>query len=339
VNGSAIPPEAETDLFVLETTDAVDEIGMVMLSLNAGDPRSGRVKWVDGDPFQLGAEVRVKVGFHVPLIEVMVAEITALEPEFPEAGPIQLTVRGYDRLHRLAFGSNTRAFRNMKDSEVASQLAAHWKLTAQVEDTPATYEYLLQANQTDLEFLRERARRLRYEVRVSGKTLFFGRPKETAGKVATLTMGENLLTFSPRLSLVGSASKVSVQGWSHKDKKDVRGQAGSGDETTRLGGTDTGARLVDRVVGAGPQVVVDDPPVTPEEAELVARGRFNDLAFALVRGEGVCMGDPQVKAGTVVELRELGRRFSGQYYVTSSTHTVSTRKGYTTRFAVRRSAA
>src|SRR5262245_29010376 len=117
VNGNVLPPEAETDLFVLETSDAVDQIGMLTLSLNAGDPRSGRVKWVDDDLFQPGAEIKVRVGFHVPLVEVMVAEVTALEPDFPEAGPIQLTVRAYDRLHRLAFGTRSRAFRSVKDSD------------------------------------------------------------------------------------------------------------------------------------------------------------------------------------------------------------------------------
>jgi phage protein D len=93
------------------------------------------------------------------------------------------------------------------------------------------------------------------------------------------------------------------------------------------------------VLKAEPVLAVLDPPDTPEEAELLARGRFNDLAFGFVTGEGTCIGNPLVTAGTVVELKELGARFSGAYYVTSSTHTVSTRKGYTSHFSVRRNAA
>jgi phage protein D len=338
VNGSAMPPEAATDMFLLETSDGAEEIGMFTLSLNAGDPRSGRVKWVDADLFREGAEVVVKLGVHPPLVEVMSGEITGLEPEFPEQGPVQLVVRGYERLYRLGHGRKTRSFRNVKDSDIASQVAGDWKLTAEVEDTPITHEYVLQSNQTDLEFLRERARRIRYELRAVGKKLRFRKPAEPAGAAASLTMGKELLSFSARLSLVGQTDAVLVQGWSAKDKKEVQGRAG-GSDLTKLGPGGTGADLAGRLLKAEPVVGVLELPDSAEEAELLARASLNHGGFALVAGEATCMGNPLVTAGVVVELKELGTRFSGAYYVTSSTHTVSTRKGYTTHFSVRRSAA
>ena len=339
VNGNRLPPEAATDLFLLEVTDDLDGVGMFALSLNAGDPRSLGTKWIDTNEFREGNKVTVKMGFHAPLPDVMSGEITGLEPEFPERGPLVLTVRGYDPLYRLALGRKTRSFRNMKDSDIAAQIANDWTLSPAVEDTTVTHEYVFQNNRTDLEFLLERARRIGYEVKAEDGHLAFRRRRESGTAVASLAYGEGLLSFAPRLSLVMQASEVVVQGWDARDKREMRGRAGAGDEASRMGGTDTGATLVQGLVGATPLVVVGEPPATPEDAESMARGRFNLMAFDLVRGEARCMGDPRIRAGVVVELREIGRRFSGRYYVTSVTHTLSTRRGYVTTFGVERSAA
>jgi phage protein D len=338
VNGSVIPPEAATDMFLLEVSDSVDEIGMFTLSLNAGDPRTGRVKWVDTDLFREGSDVVVKIGVQPPLTELIAGELTGLEPEFPAQGPIQLVVRGYERLYRLGHGRKSRSFRNVKDSDIAAQIAGDWKLTPDVEATSVTHEYVFQNNQTDLEFLQERARRIRYEVRCSGKKLLFRKPGERAGATATLSFGQEILSFSARLSLVSQTDAVHVHGWSAKDKKEIVGKATSGDEM-KLGGRDTGVALVKRVVGADPVVAVLDPPDSAEDAEVMAQAGLNARAFDFVIGEGTCMGNGAVRAGAVVELKELGTRFSGAYYVTASTHSVSTRRGYTTHFSVRRSAA
>jgi phage protein D len=56
-----------------------------------------------------------------------------------------------------------------------------------------------------------------------------------------------------------------------------------------------------------------------------------------ITGEGTAIGNTDIRAGEVVELNGLGKRFSGLYYVTSSTHEVGP-KGYRTRFNVGRNA-
>jgi phage protein D len=61
------------------------------------------------------------------------------------------------------------------------------------------------------------------------------------------------------------------------------------------------------------------------------------MAVDFITGEGTAIGNTDIRAGEVVELNGLGKRFSGLYYITSSTHEVGP-KGYRTRFTVGRSA-
>jgi phage protein D len=47
------------------------------------------------------------------------------------------------------------------------------------------------------------------------------------------------------------------------------------------------------------------------------------------------VGLPDLRAGSVVYIDGLGERFSGRYFVTSTTHAISD-SGYTTQFECRR---
>jgi phage protein D len=82
-------------------------------------------------------------------------------------------VRGYDRRHRMQRARKTRTFVTQKDSDIASAVAREARLSVEAVDSTVIHDYVIQANQTDLEFLQERARRIQYEVFVTDKTLHF----------------------------------------------------------------------------------------------------------------------------------------------------------------------
>jgi len=267
----------------------------------------------------------------------MVGEITALSPEYNDSGAVVFHVSGYDRLYRLGFGRKTRSFRNMKDSDIASQIAQDWRLTPQVDATDVTHDYVLQDNQTDREFLAQRASRLRYELRVEDRSLFFQKSGEDGSAVTTLTYGENLIEFFPMLSTVNQTSKVEVRGWSVSDKKSVSGEASMSDAVSTMAGQKTGGKISEEIAGETKRILCGEDAPTKDEAESLARAALNRAVTAFITGEGRCIGNPQIKAGCVVELKGLGDRFSGLYYVASCTHRIGSR-GYHTFFTVRRSA-
>ena len=68
----------------------------------------------------------------------------------------------------------------MKDSEIANQIAGDWSLTPKIDDTQVSLDYVLQNNQSDFEFLQERARRIGYEMVVTDAELHF-RPRKNDG--------------------------------------------------------------------------------------------------------------------------------------------------------------
>jgi uncharacterized protein len=313
---------------------------MFSFVMTTSDAQEQATPWVDNeDLFAVGNVVEIKMGDAGHLTSLITGEITALEPEFVTSRLPLLIVRGYDRRHRLQRGRKTRTFVQKTDSDIATQIGGEAGLSVQATDSSISLDYVLQANQTDWEFLRERARLIRYEVVVDDKTLFFRPVGNDQAELLTLNMENDLLEFYPRLSSVGQATEVKVQSWSVKDKKAVLGDSKAGDEVSTMGGQSSGAAIAQSAFGDAINVVSDQPVAAQAEADQIARARFNALALELVSGDGLCRGRTDLRAGTVIKIDGIGQRFGGPYYVTSSIHRYSPAHGYVTEFTVRRNAS
>ena len=337
VGGSELPVEAALDILEVKMSDYVEGAGTFTITFNNWNSDTQEFKWVDGDLLVEGAEVEIKVGFVDDLRSMLKGEVTALEPEFSPGEAPTLKIHGYDLLHRFRRGRNTRSFVNMKDSQIAEQIAGELGLRAQADDTQITHEYVLQSNQTDVDFLLERSRRINYEVTVKDKTLNFRKAANNKDKLVSLDFGLTLTSFYPRLNTLRQVSEVVVQGWNHKTKKAITSKAQAGDEVSKMGGSKLGASISKEAFSKATAVVIDKPVFTEGEAAQIAKGKFNEMTVDFITGEGTAIGNTDLRAGEVVELKGLGTRFSGLYYITSSTHEINA-KGYRARFTVERNA-
>jgi uncharacterized protein len=340
INGAPLPADAVAYVAGVMVDESVDLPSMFTLEMTGSDAQRQKAPWIDDQKlFAVGNVVEVKLGYLDNLETLLIGEITALEPEFVFNRLPSLIARGYDRRHRLQRGRRTRTFVQQKDSDIASQIASEAGLTAQADDSGTVHDYVLQASQTDLEFLRERAERIQYEVVVDDKTLFFRPVANAQGEALTLTMDDDLMEFYPRLSSAGQVSEVTVRGWSPKDKKELVGQARAGDEVSTMGGQESGAAMVEGAFGAAVGLFSASPVASQAEADQLAKARFNHLVLDLISGEAVCWGRADLRPGKVVKIDGVGRRFGGQYYITAATHRYSPQSGYRTHLTVRRNAS
>jgi Bacteriophage probable baseplate hub protein len=340
INGS--PVSAAVLGYVGEVTvdDSVEWPSMFSFVMFGSDVQDEDLPWVDNGLFSVGNAVEIKMGWAGAgnTTSLIAGEITALEPSFVFAGLPVLKVRGYDRRHRLQRGRKTRTFLEMTDSDIAAQIGGGAGLSVEGKPSGIVLDYVLQANQTDWEFLRERARLIRYEVVVSDKTLFFRPVGNDQTEILSLDFGRGgLFEFHPRLSLLGQATGVKVQSWSVNDKQALQGVSGAGDEVSTMGGQLSGAVIAESAFGDAIDVVTSQPVEAQAEADQLAKARFNDLILDLITGEGACAGNPALRAGKVIKIGGIGQRFGGQYYVTSAIHRIS-EGDYLTEFTVRRNA-
>lgn len=335
INNEELPLQAKSDLVSVEVMEDVEAMSMFTFTVPCWDNAEMKVKWIDDDLFKEGNVVEIEMGYRDNLEQLFKGEITGLEPDFPSEAPPMLTVRGYDLRHRLMGKGKTRAFLNMKDSDIADRIAGDYSLTPEVDDTGVTLEYVLQHNQTDFQFLCERAKRIGYEMVVEDQTLYFRKRQNQGDSAITLNREVELLDFSARLSTVGQVEEVFVKGWNAKTKAHVVARSGVGDEP-RMGGTVSGPAGVRETFPGTGVTIVDLPMLSQAEADAIAQGKFGETALSYIEGQGVCIGRSDLRAGNLVEIRGIGNRFSGMYYVTGTEHRFRPNSGYRTTFEVRR---
>ncbi|HEX3047499.1 MAG TPA: contractile injection system protein, VgrG/Pvc8 family [Bacillota bacterium] len=326
----------EVDLYIAVTELAVeDELNlpaMFTIKLDTVNFETNDWQALDLIAIKPGDEMIIAIGMD-QTEHLMIGEVTSLEAVFGESP--HLVIRGYDRMYRLRFGTKRRSFKDMKDSQIAQKIAQEAGLTAKADDTGPIQSYVFQNNQSNYEFLRERAGRLGFEMLAQDHEFFFRRPQEAKAPELTMEYIYDFTDFTARLNVLTAGSQVEVRGWDVKTKQVISGQAAAGSETSIMSGKKSGFE-VSRSLGSSGIAVPYGTVVDATEAEAIAKAQYNYLLKEFITGEGSCMGNPKIRAGRTIELTGLGERFSGIYYIVSSAHTLTPEAGYITKFKVKR---
>jgi phage protein D len=228
----------------------------------------------------------------------------------------------------------------MPDSQIVNWIAAAHGLAPDVSlasslGSPPTREFVMQSNESDLEFLNRRARANGCEVQVEDRKLRFRPMKTSPAPELTLTAARELVDFCPSVSSTRATQSVEVRGYDPKTCVDPRKANGLVGRARDAGKPATFVGMLPKDAlpsGAGARTdVIDDQPVANEaEARWLARVRLQEQHYATATGQ--CVGLPRLRAGMVVRIEGVGTRFSGPWRITSVTHTFSIHQGYQTRF-------
>ena len=291
------------------------------------------LRWIDADSLAPGKSVKIAARHTSDEKPIFDGEIVELEPDFQSATQI-LTVRAFDRLHRLARGQHMRSFQNVTDGDLVTKLAQEVGLKAHSAPTNQVHPYVFQNNQTNLAFLRDRAAALGYLLYARGDTLYFEPPKPEGAPIP-LEWGATLGEFRPRLTTIGQSSEVTVRGWDPATRQEIIGHAKKGQGAPSIGEQQSGGDLAQGAfhVDAQSQGVIR-PVRSQAEADALAQALADQRASRFIEAEGVCAGNPAVIAGSSVQISAVGDRFSGAYFITSATHIYSAQSGYSTHFSI-----
>jgi len=123
---------------------------------------------------------------------------------------------------------------------------------------------------------------------------------------------------------------VTVNGWDREKKQPIRGTASI--ESLKLNGDlrENFASCDEREERVEDEAIFDQ-----KEADDRAKYLLINNSKDLVKASGTCIGLPDLRAGQRVVIGNLGSRFSGEYFVTDTTHTIGD-GGYITKFNARR---
>ncbi|WP_332879734.1 phage late control D family protein [Massilia sp. S19_KUP03_FR1] len=289
------------------------------------------------DRLEFGKRIEIKLRD----ARIFSGRVYAIAGRFPEAGSgeAELVVHAEDRLQDLRMTRRTRCFAQASDAAVARSIASAHGLSAKVDLSGPTYPMLAQVNQSDLAFLRERARAAGAEIWLVDEVLHLApRPARAGGDSVALAYGSTLHGFDVRADLALQRTRLSVGGWDVRAKRALREEASASVLSGELDGGEGGSALLQRAFGERADSVAHLHPADAGEARALAESWMRQLGRRFVTGSGVAGPDARIKPGARVDLSGLGPVFNGKYTVTASCHRFDVREGARTEFDVERAA-
>lgn len=345
VNGFPLPPNIYGD--ILEIVVDTDVFMPSMFTMLIND-----VPTIPGQPlltmtdnallFRIGATVKISVTIaeppsYIPSMGIIFdGEITAIEPVFREDGQVHLRVRGFDKSHRLTLGKNTRVWGTdfaptVTETQIVSSIAGDAGLTPIVNPigvAAVLHNYILQYNQSDWDFLWARARLFGYQVYCDGNMLNFT-PAAVPRHLTPISLewGNDLRTFKPRFVASGAVTGAEAHGWMPATKTAVSGKSIPAAAKLDPTSSPTVAKLISGssaiktgLSSSAKDHVVDPIAKNAATATVMANALFLEHESHYVRASGVADGNPNLLAGSIATVTNIGVRFAGAYFVTKATH-------------------
>jgi phage protein D len=366
-------PHLEQDIISLTYNDsltAVDSVDIVVNNWDPGDPVNnkavkGKFRYSDSPVFEPWQDIEIFMGYfrkgQDQLKLMLLGEIVTMAPTFPASGPSTLAVRALNLMHQFRTEQKTLIFKDQKDTEIAQKIIkdiagdlkgklANLKLEMDSKEVKANLEkekkrpFIEMHHQYPIVFLMQRSRDIGYDLSIEDVsdqktgtrtvTFHYRSSGDILRPVYTLEWGKSLISFQPTLQTAKQVNAVTVKGWNVQTKEPIEATA----TRAELSKADKVVAPEDLAVTETSlsqklEVIVDRGFKDPKVAKDVALQTLRQIAQGLVEAKGKTIGLPDLRAGSKVEIKGLGR-FDGIYAVTATTHTLGD-GGYTTDFSAR----
>ncbi len=254
-------------------------------------------------------------------------------------GPV-FTVEALDKSLLMMVRPRDDVYLGKTYSEIAREVAKRGGFGASaqdIDDSRVVIEAVAQHNATDWQFIIGLAREVGWQAWVDGAGFHFKerRLRGTPAKVLTYRLNSagqpigELLAF-PTFEAMPAAQPGSVQlkGTDPVTKKPIDVTANNA--STKRDGLADVIEVIDTTTAqtslktrVAPDVVAPTSATTPAEAKQRADGLYKRAQATPKKCSAPVRGDAHFTAKSIVELRGLGARLSGNYYVSDVTHTVA----------------
>ena len=302
----------------------------------------------------MGNTLNLSIGYiDETLTKVFEGDVTGLDVSLPADGMPTVTIIAHNRLVRLAQGSYGRGFGPLPDAIIAAILSAENLLLPAIDPTiaaastaVAVVNYIFngsgkkQKAQTDLELLKEIARTYDADFWVQGDTLYLSRLLKPYTPSVTLTWGESLIDFTPKISTVGSVFGVGVKFTLREIPLSFLVAVSWNIDTQSLAINvvpGASAAYLKSLIGPIISIInrpISSPPDIVNSALFITR-RLRDKINNRLTATATAVGHAAIVANAVIQFNGIGPDLSGNYRVTNAHHTID-QSGYRTNFKVRK---
>lgn len=253
-------------------------------------------------------------------------EVTAVQYRYGPSQTRVLSVRAYDRLHRLRKRQPVCTHLSTTPVDLARELTADLDLAVEAEDDGPVTPQHIQWRQSDLELLSEATAAAGLYFIVDDQALHLFSLKGR-GETLTLTYGEELIEADVEINADPACRAVQTLAW---DPTLAEIRDGSAD--TPRSGRETPFALDLAALGAtAPRVLADRVLPSHAGAAALAQAELDRRFSSEIELRATTTGDPRLRPGVRIQVQGLAAHLCGHYVLTAVTHSLDRRHGFLTR--------
>lgn len=333
--------ELARDVSLLEVEEATDGLKTMTLRLIAHGPQGNapeeRQLYLDGRILDFGKPIETSIGPAGGARIIFTGLISGIEAVFADGSEPHVVVYAEDKLMQLRMTRRMKTWENVSDADIAGAIAAEHGLSADTAAPGPAYKVVQQWNQSDLAFLRERARLIQAEVWFEADTLCFKSRGNRRGTAITLVRGRDLIDVQLRADLAHQRTKVKASGFDASSRDPIDEEAGPGVIQAEISGGRTGPDVLRQAFGERVSYRVRENPLVSGEAGAWARAEMLRRCRGFVTAVGTTHGTPDMVVGSRLHLDRVGAPFDGDgYYAVRVCHTYDLASGHRTHFEAQR---
>ncbi|MGA1841577.1 MAG: phage late control D family protein [bacterium] len=291
--------------------------------------------------------VNIRMGYLGNMYPMTEGRIMSRETDFSKDGAVVVTINGkslfYD-LEKLDASQNIRRWSNERIQDIVQMMASEAGFDSRIEPCDLRFESRQQNQISYASLLKEMADMIDWEYSVKWDEvkgqhcLIFQSPQIQSYPDPKLTLkwGYNIQSFYSRIATQGIPTRVTVR----SDRTEGRG----GRQGAIIGTVDSiesnkvmGDIPATEVVKRHEQLITTHAAPDDYSARWIAQSYMNGKTLRYITGMAEIVGNPEIRAGEIIEIEGIGTKLSGPYYVSRVSHIIDG-SGYSTKIFVQRNA-
>ncbi len=327
IGGTSLGAMKEAHILSVEVVLSIKSAGSAKVVLgNCYDYKNGTFDSAIKDLAVLGKTVEVSLGYGSSLVSIFKGFLASTGMTLDAEDGIFFELTALD-VRRLMMADNfhikEHVIKNYSDA-VKDIMKRYQKLcTSKIDNTNENFQDgLIRQNSSDYDFIMQdliESGRVEREFFVVADTAYFRKPKSVSSVLIALGIGKGLVRFSRNAEYENQ--KIQVCGFDAATGKAVEGSALSK-------ATD---RQMDALGGPGERIVPDPSCQDSAQAKSIAECLAAMALAKRQRGEGVCVGLPEIIPGRFIKLERVDSIMNQKYYVSKVVHTYD-EDGFITSF-------
>ncbi|HVX49771.1 MAG TPA: type VI secretion system tip protein VgrG, partial [Chitinophagaceae bacterium] len=290
----------------------VNRIPCAKIIVNDGNAAEQDFAVSNEDTFKPGTGIEITAGYHSDEAVIFKGIILKHSLKIRSDRTPVLILDCRDKAIKMTVARKNKYYYEVKDSDVAEQIAGTYSLETDIEDTAVQHENIVQFDCTDWDFIVSR-------MEANGKLCFADDGKLTVKKpdmigstVLDAVFGSTMLEFDADLDARNQYQALKAKTWDYANQAvtSVDAEEPGFDENGNIGSSDMGD-----VMGITEYDVFSGEDVKEDELQNLANARLQKARLSRCRGRVRFRGFGAVKPGDLINIGGVGDRFNGKVYV------------------------